>query len=76
MLFGKRKTEPPAPTGHIDDGNVELESSICTGETLIGFRSKATGRLEKAVVVRRQSDIDEFYREHDLKNTGRLKYTR
>ena len=76
MLFGKKKAAAPVPTGHIDDGNVELESSICTGETLIGFRNKTTGKLEKAVVVRNQSDIDEFYREHDLKNTGRLKYAR
>lgn len=74
FFFGKKSAErAPAPTGHIDDGNVELESSICTGETLIGFRNKATGKLEKAVVVRNQNDIDKFYREHDLKNSGRLK---
>lgn len=71
MLFFKKNK--PCSEGHKDDSGVEMESSICTGETLIGFRNKATGKLEKAVVVRRQEDIDEFYREHDLKNTGRLK---
>ncbi len=68
-IFNKKS----APEGHKDDSGVEMESSICTGETLIGFRNKATGKLEKAVVVRRQEDIDEFYRENDLKNTGRFK---
>lgn len=69
MFFKKPK---PAPIGHKDDSGVEMESSICTGETLIGFRNKSTGKLEKAVVVRRQEDIDAFYREHDLINSGRF----
>ncbi|MGN1098256.1 MAG: hypothetical protein ACI4SS_05105 [Clostridia bacterium] len=60
--------------GHIDDGNVAMESSICTGETLIGFKNSQSGKLEKAVVVRCQGDIDEFYIQHDLKNSGRIKW--
>ncbi len=69
MLFKKKK---PEYVGHKDDSNVAMETGICTGETLIGFKN-SRGKLEQAVVVRCQEDIDEFYRAHDLINTGRLK---
>lgn len=46
-----------------------MESSICTGETLIGFRNNDTGKLENAVVVRSQKDIDDFYIQNRLINT-------
>ncbi len=71
MLFKKK----PAPQGNRDDSNVAMESSICTGETLIGFKNDR-GRLEQAVVVRCQEDIDEFYLRNDLKNSGRLKWNK
>lgn len=64
MFFKKQKR----PASRSDD-DVYMESSICTGETLIGFRNKNTGKLENAVVVRSQSDIDDFYAEHGLINT-------
>lgn len=49
---------PPAGMGCED---VAIESSICTGETVIGFRDRATGRLLQAVVVRGPADIADFY---------------
>ncbi|MBQ7573733.1 MAG: hypothetical protein IJT23_05685 [Clostridia bacterium] len=56
-----------------DDTNVFIESSICTGEKIIGFRDGRTGTLKQAVVVRTQTDIDDFYRMHKLKNTKNFK---
>ncbi len=72
-MFFKKK-EPPR--GHRSDTGVEMESSICTGETLIGFRDQQSGKLEQAVVVRCQEDIDRFYIQNDLINTGRIKWKR
>ncbi len=70
MLFGKKQA---AAQGHRDDSNVAMESSICTGETLIGFKNEQ-GRLTRAVVVRCQADIDEFYAQNDLINSGRMRW--
>lgn len=40
------------PPGGMRETDIALESSTCTGETVIGFRSKADGHLLNAVVVR------------------------
>lgn len=46
--------------------DVAIEISVCTGEKMIGFRNRRTGRLEQAVLVRSQQDIDDFYHAHGL----------
>lgn len=61
MMFGRNKPVKERPQGRI-----ETESSICTGETIIGFRNPQTGHLEKAVVVRSQKDIEDFYKSYGL----------
>ena len=68
MFFKKKENETLN-----DDTNVFIESSICTGEKIIGFRDDRTGTLKQAVVVREQADIDDFYRIHKLKNTKNFK---
>ena len=40
------------PPDGMRETDIALESSTCTGETVIGFRSKADGHLLNAVVVR------------------------
>ena len=53
MFFNHRKTcaalQPPPGLGPAD---IATQSSICTGETIIGFRQPGTDRLLQAVVVR------------------------
>ncbi len=58
---------PPAGLGRED---VATESSICTGETIIGFKDRATGRLLQAVVVRGPADIVDFYRSYGWEAPG------
>ena len=62
MLFGRKKEKqnliPPEGMGR---GDVRTESSICTGETLIGFYDAASGQLLRAVVVRTPADFAGFY---------------
>jgi hypothetical protein len=41
--------------------DIATQSSICTGETMIGFLDSKTGRLLQAVVVRNDTDIAAFY---------------
>lgn len=42
--------------------DIATQSSVCTGETLIGFRQPQTGQLLQAVVVRSEADRTAFYR--------------
>ena len=51
---------------------IALESSICTGETVIGFRSKTNGRLLNAVAVHNRADIAAFYRSYGFSYTGKF----
>lgn len=57
----KRLLAPPPGLG---EKNITQQSSICTGETLIGFLDPSTGRLLQAVVVRNETDIADFYRQY------------
>ena len=52
--------------------DIALESSTCTGETVIGFRSKADGHLLNAVVVRSRSDIETFYKSYGFVYAGKF----
>lgn len=65
MFFKNQNTQ------HIEvvsssDYEITVESSICTGEKLIGLKNKATGKLEKAVVVKSQKDIDNFHEKYKI----------
>lgn len=62
MLFPKRKRPNLTPPQGLGMADVQTESSICTGETLIGFRAPGGGRLLDAVVVRSPQDLAAFYR--------------
>ena len=58
MFFNHRKTcaalQPPPGLGPAD---IATQSSICTGETIIGFR-------QQAVVVHSPQDVADFYRSY------------
>lgn len=63
MIFGKKVK---AESDNTIYGEVAIESSICTGEKIIGFKNEKTGKLEQAVVVNSQKDIDDFYKKYGL----------
>lgn len=56
----------------MQESDITLESSICTGETVIGFRSKTNGRLLNAVAVHNRADIAAFYRSYGFSYTGKF----
>ena len=62
MFFNHRKTcaalQPPPGLGPAD---IATQSSICTGETIIGFRQPGTDRLLQAVVVHSPQDVADFF---------------
>lgn len=60
----KRRRQPAVltPPQGLGRENIASQSSICTGETLIGFLDPQTGRLLQAVVVHSPKDREDFYR--------------
>lgn len=56
----KRKNPVQPPPG-LGEKDIATRSSICTGETLIGFLNPHTGHLLQAVVVRSAADRAAFY---------------
>lgn len=65
MWFKHKKKEKKnnllTPPMGMTAADITTQSSICTGETLIGFLDSKTGRLLQAVVVQNETDIAAFY---------------
>lgn len=61
MLFKRSKSKVLVPPQGLGRSDICKRSSICTGETLIGFREPKTGRLLQAVVVHSPQDEIDFY---------------
>lgn len=65
MFFNRRKSGTVLqPSQGLGPADIATQSSICTGETIIGFRQPGTDRLLQAVVVRNAQDIAGFYRSY------------
>lgn len=47
--------------------DIKIESSICTGEKIIGFYSAADKKLHYAELVKTNADIEEFYQKYGVK---------
>lgn len=71
-LFHRENALPLTPPDGLQQTDIALESSTCTGETIIGFRSKGDGRLLNAVVVCTRADIEAFYRSYGYVYTGKF----
>ena len=64
MFFKRKKCTILTPPQGLGRENIRRQSSICTGETVIGFLDPKSGRLLRAVVVRDNQDVTDFYRSY------------
>ena len=64
---GRKVRTPPAGYGPAD---IQTQSSVCTGETVIGFADKTTGKLLQSVCVRGEEDIADFYASYGFSPPG------
>nr|WP_317398927.1 hypothetical protein [uncultured Gemmiger sp.] len=71
MLF-KRKKEIQTPPQGMGIADIQRQSSICTGETVIGFWEPKSGRLLQSVVVRSPKDEADFYRVYGFEPPKKL----
>ncbi len=66
IFKAKVRTAEPVPAGFTVD-DIKTESSICTGETTIGFYDKSERRLVCAELVSRDEDITAYYEKYGAK---------
>lgn len=64
MFFKRKKCTILTPPQGLGRKDICRQSSICTGETVIGFLDPKSGRLLRAVVVRDNQDVTDFYRSY------------
>ena len=64
-MFWNRKTR--AKTTYDKTGKVPvIRSSICTGEQVAGFKDETTGKFQELMLIRTDSDYQEFLRLYDV----------
>lgn len=51
-----------------------LHVSICTGETVAGFRSRTSGEIEEVMLIRDERDLEEFMNQYGLTEVPRKIY--
>lgn len=62
-LFGKRNKPVPVPKECMGL-DIRVESSVCTGEKVIGFYDPVTKKLLYSELVRTDEDIKAYYRKY------------
>lgn len=72
MFFRHRKNGKKFPPEGMRVADIQKQSSICTGETVIGFYDPKTDRLLQAVVVRSAQDVADYYRMYGFEPPSKL----
>lgn len=72
LFFHKKKKE----VKDFDREHLEpvLRSSICTGETCAGFADRKNGHFTEVMMIRDQSDLDEFMELYGIEEVPRTIY--
>ena len=47
-----------------------IRSSICTGEQVAGFRDEASGKFQELMLIRTDSDYQEFLRLYEVEESA------
>ena len=74
MLF-RHKKETAAPVAY-DPATQEpmLKASICTGETVAGFRERGGSRFDEVMLIKDEGDLEHFMKLYDLKEKPKTFY--
>ena len=72
MFFRHIKNGKKLPPEGMSAADIQKQSSICTGETVIGFYDPKTDRLLQAVVVRSAQDVADYYRMYGFEPPSKL----
>ena len=64
-MFGRKKRQA-APAFDKTGKRPVIRSSICTGEQVAGFKDLDTGKFHEVMLIRSESDFQEFLRLYDV----------
>ena len=60
-MFGrKKKTENTSKKFDPERQKVVLRCSICTGEQVVGFKDRATGKFEEVALIKSAAELEGF----------------
>lgn len=66
MMFGRKKKRIEKKSFDRDNMKPILHASICTGETVAGFKDKRTGRFEEIMLIKSEADKELFKEIYDI----------
>lgn len=66
MMFGRKKKRIEKKSYDRENMKPILHASICTGETVAGFKDKRTGKFEEIMLIRSEEDKELFKEIYDI----------
>ena len=65
-MFGLKKKRIEKKSYDRENMKPILHASICTGETVAGFKDKRTGKFEEIMLIKSESDKELFKEMYDI----------
>ena len=65
-MFGLKKKRIENKSYDRENMKPILHASICTGETVAGFKDKRTGRFEEIMLIKNEADKELFKEIYDI----------
>ena len=66
MIFDRFFKKPKKRSYDRENLRPVIRSSICTGEQVAGFRNIHTGKFTEVMLLRDESDLEEFLESYDI----------
>ena len=65
-MFGRKKKRIEKKSYDRENMKPILHASICTGETVAGFKNRQTGRFEEIMLIKSEADKELFKEIYDI----------
>lgn len=66
MMFGLKKKRIEKKSYDRENMKPILHASICTGETVAGFKNRRTGKFEEVMLIKSEADKELFKEIYDI----------
>ena len=67
-MFGLKKKRIEKKSYDRENMKPILHASICTGETVAGFKNRRTGKFEEVMLIKSEADKELFKEIYDIDN--------
>ena len=74
MAWFKKKNTEPQPAYDPEKLTPVIRASICTGEKTAGYRENETGRFREVMLIRNETDLQEFREKFGIEGEIRTVY--